>query len=71
MVFGDGELEVSRACLGTAMLEQLGEGIAGCGLSPADEVLQKFESLHLPYSNPAPRGAERIISSPPPLTRWT
>lgn len=71
MVFGDAEREVSRVCLGTVTLEQLGEDIADCELSPADEVLQKIEALHLRYSNPAPEGAERLTSLPPPWTRWT
>ena len=45
---------VASTIIGATTLEQLGEDIAGCEVSLADEVLQQIEALHLRYSNPAP-----------------
>ena len=45
---------VASTIIGATTLEQLGEDIAACELSLADEVLQQVEALHLRYSNPAP-----------------
>lgn len=45
---------VASTIIGATTLEQLGEDIAACEISLADEVLQQIEALHLRYSNPAP-----------------
>lgn len=45
---------VASTIIGATTLEQLGEDIAGCGTSLAEDVLQQIEALHLRYCNPAP-----------------
>jgi aryl-alcohol dehydrogenase-like predicted oxidoreductase len=45
---------VASTIIGATTLEQLGENIAACETSLAEEVLQQIEALHLRYSNPAP-----------------
>jgi aryl-alcohol dehydrogenase-like predicted oxidoreductase len=45
---------VASTIVGATTLEQLGEDIAACEVSLADEVLEQIEALHLRYCNPAP-----------------
>ncbi len=45
---------VASTIIGATTLEQLGENIAACETSLAEEVLRQIEALHLRYCNPAP-----------------